>query len=335
MDEWARKQVEQLAEPGEMVSVIIPTYNRAHLLGRAIESALTQTYGRLEVIVVDDGSRDNTREVVATWQDRRLQYIRHERNKGGSAARNTGIRMAKGDYIAFLDSDDEWVPDKVARHLQEFGEHPQHAVVYSAVCHVFLDGTQEVTGADGPEGWIFDKLLVRNAVGPTSAFVIKRASLEQVGGFDETLPSGQDYDLWLRLAQDFTFKRISDPLVIYHWHGDQISTNIDAKARGHLALMEKYEDEIASLGPRVEAEWHFYAGSFLCRAGDVRAGRQHLVRSVWNHPSQLQYAIYLASWLPGTRIRQGILSLNRTMRRAWRSVKASVVGRTARRHHQD
>lgn len=95
------------------VSVVIPTYNRAHLVGRAIQSVLNQTYQDFEIIVVDDGSTDNTEEVVKSFNDPRIRYIRHDQNRGGSAARNTGIKMARGEYIAFQDSDDEWLPEKL------------------------------------------------------------------------------------------------------------------------------------------------------------------------------------------------------------------------------
>ena len=106
------------------VSVIIPTYNRAHLVGRAIRSVLNQTYQDFEIIVVDDGSTDNTEEVVKSFNDPRIRYIRHEKNRGGSAACNTGIRAARGEYIAFQDSDDEWLPEKLEKQMQVFENTP-------------------------------------------------------------------------------------------------------------------------------------------------------------------------------------------------------------------
>ena len=102
------------------VSVIITTYNRAHLVGKAIKSVLNQTFQDFELIVVDDGSTDNTEEVINSFNDTRIRYIRHKINKGGNAARNTGLRNSKGEYIAFLDSDDEWLPEKLERQLEVF-----------------------------------------------------------------------------------------------------------------------------------------------------------------------------------------------------------------------
>lgn len=106
-----------MTEKRRTVSVIIPTYNRAHLLGRAIQSVLAQTYEDFEIIVVDDASTDVTEQVVKSFADDRINYIRHQKNKGGSSARNTGIKAAKGEFIAFLDSDDEWVPKKLEKEI--------------------------------------------------------------------------------------------------------------------------------------------------------------------------------------------------------------------------
>jgi glycosyltransferase involved in cell wall biosynthesis len=114
------------------VSVIIPTYNRAHLIGRAIQSVLKQTYQDFEVIVVDDGSIDNTEEVVKKIQENRVYYYKHDKNKGGSAARNTGISLAKGEYIAFQDSDDEWLPEKLEKQIGVFNNQTKNVgVVYT------------------------------------------------------------------------------------------------------------------------------------------------------------------------------------------------------------
>ena len=111
-----------MPEKNPTVSIIIPTYNRAHLIGRAIQSVLNQTYQNFEIIVVDDGSTDNTEEMIKEFQkhDKRIKYIRHEKNRGGAAARNTGIKVARGEYIAFQDSDDEWLPEKLEKQMDVF-----------------------------------------------------------------------------------------------------------------------------------------------------------------------------------------------------------------------
>ncbi|GAH83893.1 unnamed protein product, partial [marine sediment metagenome] len=121
------------------VSVIIPTYNRADMVGRAIQSVINQTYQDFEIIIIDDASTDNTREVAREFQERekRIKYFKHEINKGGGAARNTGIKNSKGEYIAFLDSDDEWYPEKLEKQIEIFNKNDENlGVVYSGVFYI-------------------------------------------------------------------------------------------------------------------------------------------------------------------------------------------------------
>lgn len=296
-----------------LVSVVIPTFNRAHLIRRALDSVLAQTYKNLDIIVVDDASTDDTEVVIRSYEDSRIRYVRLEHNRGGSAARNVGLRLSKGEYIAFLDSDDEWVADKVRRHLDVFQAHPECHIVYSAVKTVYPDGSVFVRHLDGPEGRIFDRLMVRNVVGPTSAFVIKRECFERVGGFDESLPSSQDYDLWLRLAKHYQFKKISEPLVVYHWHGNQISTNMEAKWRGMLAILEKYRDDLR-MYPFAHAEKHYRLGRFLLNHGHMSEGRRHLARAVSIYPWRLRYAAFWGLSLLGSQSFSYVQSLLTTVR---------------------
>lgn len=122
------------------VSVILPTYNRAHLVGRAIQSVLDQMYQDFEIIVVDDGSGDNTEEIINGFTDTRIRYVKHQKNKGGSAARNTGIKLAKGKYIAFQDSDDEWLPDKLEKQMKAFKKASDEVGVVYTGFHRIKDG---------------------------------------------------------------------------------------------------------------------------------------------------------------------------------------------------
>lgn len=284
-----------------LVSVIIPTYNRAHLLKRAIDSALAQTYENLEVLVIDDASSDETEYVVGSYRDPRVRYFRHCTNRGGSAARNTGLQLARGHFVAFLDSDDEWMPEKVERHLEVFRKHPEYDVVYSAVRDVYPDGSFRIRHHDGPEGQIYDLLLVRNVVGPTSAFVVRRECFEKVGGFDESLRSAQDYDMWLRLARHFKFKCIREPLVNYYWHGDQITSNVEAKKQGMLAILKKYEFDLRRTHPSVVADRYFRLGRFLVVAGQVAEGRKYVFRALRICPWRPKYALHLLLTAFGAR----------------------------------
>jgi glycosyltransferase involved in cell wall biosynthesis len=207
------------------VSVIIPTYNRGWSIEKAVDSVLAQDYKDFELIVVDDGSTDNTPQVLDTYRGA-IKVIRQE-NKGVSAARNRGIDEASGRFIAFLDSDDLWLPQKLSRQVEFFNTSPN-----ALICQ-----TEEIWIRNGvrvnpkkrhkkPSGMIFEPSLALCLVSP-SAVMIRRNLLEIVGNFDETLPACEDYDLWLRISCRFPVYRIDTPLIIKRGgHEDQLSASI-------------------------------------------------------------------------------------------------------------
>lgn len=183
-------------------SVIIPTFNRAHLVTRAVESVCAQTFTDFECIVVDDGSTDNTAQILSPYIQH-IQYI-YMPHGGVSRARNCGIQQAKGQWIAFLDSDDEWLPEKLATQFEYITAHPD----------IYLHQTDEVWIRKGRrvnpmkkhqkrEGHIFQDCLYLCLVSP-SAVVVHKSVFEKVGMFDECLPVCEDYDLWLRVAWQYT-----------------------------------------------------------------------------------------------------------------------------------
>ena len=181
------------------VSVIIPAYNRAHLVGRAITSALAQSFKDLEIIVVDDGSMDETRELVGSFSDSLIRYLRHSENKGGSEARNTGIKAARGEYIALLDSDDEWLPQKLQSQLDILQELPP---CWGGVCTGFwlLEGTSVVERTPDLPRNLSNLLLAHCPLSAGSTLMVRKEILDKIGYFDESLPQHQDWDLLLRLA---------------------------------------------------------------------------------------------------------------------------------------
>jgi len=194
------------------VSVIIPTYNRAQKVVRAISSVLCQTFNDYEIIVIDDGSTDSTKTAMAQF-DECITYIVHSSNLGVSAARNTGIRRSSAPFIAFLDSDDYWLPKKLAAHMEFFKTHP-----YAQACQ-----TDEIWIRKGhrvnpkkrhlkPSGDIFEPSLELCLVSP-SAVMLRRSLLEKVGLFDEDLMACEDYDLWLRISCKYPVYLIRQKLV--------------------------------------------------------------------------------------------------------------------------
>jgi len=205
------------------VSVIIPTFNRAHLVGRAISSALFQTFENYEILVVDDGSTDSTGKVVAQFGSR-IRYIPLGTNRGVSAARNAGIRESSAPYIAFLDSDDYWLPEKLSAQIRFFQDDPE-VLICQIEEHWIRRGRRVNPGKihQKPSGDIFSPSLRLCLVSP-SAVMISRSLLDETGLFDETLPACEDYDLWLRIAARYPIPLIERPLVIKTGgHSDQLS----------------------------------------------------------------------------------------------------------------
>jgi glycosyltransferase involved in cell wall biosynthesis len=202
-----------------LVSVILPTYNRAALIGPAVESVLAQTFADLELWVIDDGSADETRAVVAAIGDPRLRYHRLDRNRGQAAARNEGLRRARGEYVAFQDSDDRWAPDKLERSLGVLRPAcPGIGAVYCDMLRMWRDGRVTYHRSptlsrgrwiDPATGWYQVYLL------GIQASLIRRRCLDAVGHFDERLRHLEDMELFMRLARAYELVRIPDPLVDY------------------------------------------------------------------------------------------------------------------------
>lgn len=208
-----------------LVSVIIPTHNRADVLGRAVASVLAQTWTDFELIVVDDGSTDHTAAVLAEFDDPRLTGM-HQENKGVSAARNLGIRASSGRFIALLDSDDSWLPDKLARQLAFMRESGME-----------ISQTDEIWIRDGARvnpcrkhaklaGWFLERSLELCLISP-SCVLFSRALWEELGPFDERLPACEDYSLWLRVGLRYPVGLIPEALTIKTGgHADQLSRRI-------------------------------------------------------------------------------------------------------------
>ena len=208
---------------GPHVSVIIPTYNRGWILREAIDSVLAQTYDNFELIVVNDGSTDDTNNILAAYE---AITVIEQPNQGVSAARNNGVAHANGTFIAFLDSDDVWLPQKLAVQMDFFRKNPE----------AFICQTQETWVRNGrrvnsgkrhqkQSGMFFERSLELCLVSP-SAVMMRKAFFEKMGGFDESLPACEDYDLWLRINARHPIYLIDRPLIVKRGgHEDQLSAN--------------------------------------------------------------------------------------------------------------
>jgi glycosyltransferase involved in cell wall biosynthesis len=233
-----------------LISVIIPTYNRASVLPRAIDSVLTQRGADLELILVDDGSTEKQDGGWRIAEGEKLSSIRHpisdirffrsEKNCGPAAARNLGIKHAKGEWIAFLDSDDEWKPGKLKSQLEFFSKNPEYLICQTE--EIWIRNGTRVNPMKKHQkfgGWIFEKCLPLCVVSP-SAVMMHRKLFDEVGLFDESLPACEDYDLWLRIAAKYPIGLIEKPyLMKYGGHADQRSREFPAMDRFRIQSLAK------------------------------------------------------------------------------------------------
>lgn len=262
------------------VSVVIPTYNREKVLGRAIHSVLNQTFEDIELIVVDDCSIDGTKELIDGLEDPRVMYIRLETNQGSAAARNTGINAARGEFIAFQDSDAEWMPDKLEKQMNVFFSAKNDVnVVYTAFLWI-KDNYKSYIPAKGQvhkDGDVFHQLLKRNFV-DTATAVVKKKCFEKVGMFDERLPRYQDWDLFIRLSKHYHFKFVDEPLLISHFMPDSISADNKAAITARKIIFEKNRSEIIK-DRKLLSQFMFDTGTLICKYGRFDEGREYLSRA--------------------------------------------------------
>lgn len=254
-----------------LVSVILPTYNRAHVIGRALRSVLEQDFTDFEVLVVDDASTDDTERVVRAFGDPRIRYLREPRNGGPNAARNRGLREARGEFIAFLDSDDEWLPGKLSRQVARFRELPETVgAVYTGVETLTPRGERKWF-VPRRRGDLYPALLAHNVLhGASQSIMIRRSVTERVGGFDVRYPAIGDYDYWVRVSACCEIDHVAEPLARYHDTVSEarVSRSYANNLRGRELFYEKHRAEMKRLG---------VAHRFL-----TESARRHLKRAHWD-----------------------------------------------------
>ncbi len=224
------------------ISVVIPTFNRAHTIEQALESVFQQTYSALEIIVVDDASSDSTSKILHQYIGR-ITVITNKSNQGVSYSRNQGIEAAKGDWIAFLDSDDLWDKQKLANQKLFHDANPN--LLISQCDEIWIRNGVKVNpmakhAKQG--GWIFEACIPRCIVSP-SAVIIHKSVFKKIGLFDPDLPACEDYDLWLRIAPHFEIAYLDKKLMTrYGGHDDQLSKKFWGMDRFRVTAMEKHID---------------------------------------------------------------------------------------------
>lgn len=233
-----------------LVSVVIATYNMGQYLPEAVDSVLAQSWRNLEVIVVDDGSKDDTESRMAQFNGNgRVRYIKTE-NRGQPKAKNLGLKEAKGDYIAFCDADDIWHPQKLKVQLPHFSD-PDVGVVYSEVSYIDQHGERvdKPQPYDRHSGKVTSYLIIKNFI-PFGTAVIRRACLEKSGHFDEDLPMGIDWDLWLRYSVDWKFHYAPEKTYIYRIWSGQMSKNYRGRYDNAFLILNKFLDHYPEVLPK-------------------------------------------------------------------------------------
>lgn len=259
-------------------SVIIPTHNRAAILGNAIGSVLDQTYSDYELIIVNDHSDDNTEEIVKGFSDPRIKFLMNSRRRGPSGTRNTGIYAASGQWISFLDDDDIWLTKKLeSLHMKIQDLEKNVGIIYTGFAYYDFD-RKEMLQIVMPEkqGYIQDELLYKNHIGTLSVVSIKRNALKEAGGIDEKMSVGEDFDLYVRIAGKWKVSLIKNVLTYYRAsNADKISLNSKKRLESYREFLLKHNDLIAK-SPRLRHR----SASLLFKSAFMEKNISQLLRSL-------------------------------------------------------
>lgn len=281
------------------VSVIIPTYNRVKHLLPAIKSVLRQTYQNFELIISDDGSTDDTRQVVISLNNSKIRYITNKGSKGPGGNRNNGISHAHGEYVAFLDDDDEWLPDKLQHQVDILRKSS------GTVCGVFtnVNYMDKKSGQlikrnpifVNPKQNLLRQLVIKSPI-YTSTIMVKKTCLEKVGRFDESIHYMEDLDLWIKLAKKWKFEYLPSPLINYYVHStDQLSKNLEGQIAGKEKLFKRYP----KLFRHDRKRWSRYLlslGVHYCQTNNMKKGRIYIFKSICVYPFiKIAYFQFFAS----------------------------------------
>ncbi|GAA4321053.1 glycosyltransferase [Pontixanthobacter gangjinensis] len=237
------------------ISIITPTYNRGHLIHRAIKSVLNQSYENFEYLIVDDASTDNTQEVVNAFDDNRIRYIRYEENGGNAVARNVGVQNAKGDYIAFLDSDDEFLENFLSKALKQLENEPEASFLWSGTRTIKIDGSYN------DRIWVPqtrkhpNQFLYELHVGIGRGFLIKKECFKDLK-FDERLRTAVDTDFLIRLRQNFTFTILQEIMLNIHTQPGSVRANFSEKKKSYATIISKHKNIIDN-DRKLSKKWYY------------------------------------------------------------------------------
>lgn len=282
------------------ISVIITTFNRSQMLKKALESVLNQTYPDFELLILDNSSSDGTEEVVKSFKDSRIRYIKHN-PLNISQARNLGIKESKGEFVAFLDDDDEWLPKKLEKQIKIFNQGNENlGLVYGGFIRINERGDEWDQHNPVLRGNIFEPYLCRVDIitGSTSNPLIKKSVFDIVGNYNENLKTSEDWEFYIRLAKEFNFDFVSGPVVKIRTHpkyrlGDRTKDALEAE----LLVYNNYKD-IFKKYPKVKSFYLQAIGGKFCRIGGQKQGRRYIKQAIIINPLNFTaYFQYLFSFL--------------------------------------
>jgi glycosyltransferase involved in cell wall biosynthesis len=256
------------------VSAIITAYNYAAFLPDAIESVLGQTRAADEIVVVDDGSTDDTAQVVAAYAGQGVRYV-YKENGGAGSARNTGLRETSGDLVAFLDGDDRWLPDKLAWQLAHIEQNPGVGLVTGSEWQVYSSGEPPYLLRRAPiaSANFYPDILVENTIGNPSLTLIRRECFDAAGVFDEKMPLGQDWDMWIRLAMRCRVGVVEAPLIYFRRHGSSLTANkVLERYRSNKHIQRRYIRRISNPLRRVRLRTSAQSMNLYYIAADLADG---------------------------------------------------------------
>lgn len=277
-----------------LVSVIIPNYNYAKYVREAIDSALEQTYPNVEIIVVDDGSKDDSPEILKSY-GKKIKTVFQE-NAGVSAARNNGVRMSQGEFVAFLDADDIWFPEKIEKQIELFGKDKDLGLVHVGVENIDSEGnaldstTAGLAGRISHEFLLFERAVV---LGGGSGIMIPRKVFDELGGFDPELMTSADWDLFYRISRRYEVGFVPEILLRYRLHGSNMHGNVKRMERemlhGFAKAFSEDAGEIQKLKKKAYGNLHqVLAGSYF-HAGRYRDFISHSIKSIYLKPSNISH----------------------------------------------
>ena len=299
-----------------LVSIIIPAYNQGHYLGKAIQSGLDQTYPHHEVIVVDDGSQDNTAQVARGYSDPRVRYA-YQENHGLSGARNTGMRLAKGEYLTFLDSDDGFLPDKLALLVAELEAHPQTGFTAGQALLIDEHGQRIGRSFDSRLPERPEELLLGNPF-HVGSVMLRRSWQEKTGFFDEGLRSYEDWDYWLRLAVlKCPMRVIEKPVSLYRFHTAQMTRNGAQMTAASMAVLAKLfarpdlPPEWQALKSRAYSQAYLRATAHGFLASDYPLAHANLKKAIEFNPDLVEndaaaLSRQFSAWIELPKTRDGL-----------------------------